>query len=287
MQKKIIYTISIIAVITIAGLFAYFLAQKATILVNSRSNYLEEKYQETDKVSYLLELKIINPNQNHEKRLINQLLRHGNYNAAYIINLFVNLDNFNLKITETAIETNNKFIEDKYIERLNLNEKAELEAFIKLNSSNNTEIIINNPNTNLGKITKMTLGNDFSIYNVDSIIGNEISKLVDTYPKRTEQSLAIAKLFNEFGFYNTSKLVSENIIVDTGCIKDAYIVNAESFRLNTKPSEAQASLERYLGCDPRDQEVLRLLLIDTQINKDSVKEDIYTNKLKLLSEIDN
>lgn len=283
-MKKTIYITSVITLLLLSSYLAYFQTQKYTVWTDNQSGQLKERYAETGNISYLLQLSVIRPEKEHFKLVTYNALRNGNFALANTYNLFADVENYDLLAAESAIMHKDEYFTSKYVSNLTNPQKNEIEQFLSINGTAKT-VTINKPITNIGKISEMIVENNFSLHEIDSPLGERISRIAHKYPKKSENNIAVAHYFKDLSYYGISSRITDNIIQDEKCSKEAYLINSESKNLARKHSAALVSLESYLACNPADVEVLGLLTVYAKEASNSQKEELYTNRLKVIEQI--
>lgn len=282
MKSKILST-SIVAFIIIINALFLFLALKMIIpTVQKERLTLASKYAESQQSSYLWQLALINPSKNNINLALDELIASGDITGAKLLNIWARSPQFNLKVVENSILNQNEYAHLGYYESLEPTEKKEISYFLQLKDGDSTKPKYERPTTNLGKIATMIKQDDFDLYTVDNNLGDEIQKQTEVYKNKTEQRLAIANIFLNYGFPQIALGLIKTTNKENLCLYQFLDLEIKIYEVK-KPDEVIKSIDNLLYCYPDNQAALEKAIHVTA--SQGLSPAIYQTKLKELTRI--
>lgn len=287
MLKNTLFALFSAALIGLAGASVYFagsvLAEKGAV----RSEMLLEEYRKGEDYSYLLQAALTYPQESTLQKLISASLERGSYETAEIINrFFVKDPTFDLRIAESAAENRDDRRLEKYLDRLDGENRSEISLFLALAEGSFPEKAPEEPQTNLGKITEMIVRRNFDLYRLEAGIGREIALIRDRHPREKEQVLAVASLFNRRDFPHISLFLAQRELLSVECVTGFYHEIILSYEKLGDEARALESTEELLSCDPANEEALRRAIRYHEEAGQTVEADYYRRRLRLIKSIE-
>jgi len=278
MPKKITIWLSFGLIITLASLSLFFYAKTMTETARAKKQKLTTKYKEKGDSSYLLQAALIYPQKSSGKTIVNHFLDSRDYQAAIALNHFLKLPEFDLLITEAAIENNDLVFAQAKLDDLSLDQKKEVESFLKLIQHGKPDGLIENPQTNSGRFLEMIVLDDFSLYSIDTKLGRRIEE-------SNQRDLCVIALFNNMGFLRVSQYLGEKRLKESPCAIEIYTQLAQAQLEEENYQKSLSYLKDALACNPNQEDILITAIETANLSKNQSLVDKYTKRLQLLKNI--
>lgn len=285
MKSKILSTVLIAFMLFIGALFTFLNLRTIATEIQDYRLILSTKYTDTNKGSYLWQLALIEPNKNNMDLVLDKLIASGDYKSAKFLNILVSNPKFNLKVVENDILNQNEDTDLKYFETLNSVEKAEIKYFLELREGYFTKPPYELPTTNLGKIATMIYLDDFNLYTAENNFGAEIRKQAGSYQNKSEQRIAVANIFLNYGFPRMALGLIETTTKENPCLYQSLDLKIRIYEETNKSDELIESINNLLSCYPSNQVALEKAISVTSTQELSLES--YQTRLEELKKINN
>jgi competence protein ComGC len=283
MKSKILSRSLVAFMIIISVLFVFFALKIIIPTVQKERLTLASKYAESHQSSYLWQLALINPDKNNLNLALENLITSGDIKGAKLLNIWVRDPKFKLKVVEDSILNQSEYNHLGCYESLEPTEKEEISYFLNLKDGNRSKPNPERPTTNLGKIAKMIYQDNFDLYTVDNNLGAEIQKQTEAYKNKTEQRLAVASIFLNYGFPKIALGLIETTTKENPCLHQALNLEIKIYDEINKPDEIIRSIDNLLHCYPDNQVALEKAISVTK--KHGLDPDNYQTRLEELHRI--